>query len=174
MTTERLHLGHFRFTSLCGIAAAAALAIAGSNPVNAQQRGKGKEATSTKGSLAVVTHEDVFVRSNPADSYYPFGKLKRGDVVLVTGERYKFARVRTTGPAFKDFFGYIRYPRGSTSPLKLAPNGKTARTLGKTDVLAPNLNTNYKPSDSWKRILSLPPDAEVTILQTMETDRNVV
>ncbi|MCP4035316.1 MAG: hypothetical protein GY733_00135, partial [bacterium] len=47
-------------------------------------------------------------------------------------------------------------------------------TLGKTDVLAPNLNTNYKPSDSWKRILSLPPDAEVTILQTMETDRNVV
>jgi hypothetical protein len=174
MTTERRRLGLFRFTNLGGIAAAVALVIAGSTPATAQQRGKDAGKDAAKGSLAVVTHADVFVRSNPADSYYPFGKLKRGDVVMVTGERYKFARVLTMGPAFKDFFGYIRHPRDSASPLKIAPDGKKARTLGKTDVLAPNLNTNYKPSDSWKRILSLPANAEVTILQTFESDRNVV
>jgi hypothetical protein len=124
--------------------------------------------------LAVVTRDDVYVRAGPADSYYPFGRMRAGDVVRVIGEKFNWARVATVGPAFEEFFGYIRYPLDDTGRFRLAEDGRTGRTMGRLDLLAPNLNTNYTPRDSWKRIMLLEADVEVTVIETLQTEREIV
>ena len=123
--------------------------------------------------LAVVTANDVYVRSGPADSYYPFGKLRRGDVVKVVGEKPRWARIATAGPAFRGFFGYIRYPRSDAERFELDETGRRGRTLGLTRVLAPNLNTGYEPNDSWRRIHLLDAGVKLSVLETTENDRLV-
>ena len=82
--------------------------------------------------LARVTAADVYVRSGPADSYYPFGRLERGDLVRVVGEKYNWARIRTVGPAFDDLFGYIRLPRADAGRFRLLADG-SFRTLREHD-----------------------------------------
>ena len=64
--------------------------------------------------LAMVTSANVYIRSGGADSYYPFGKLRKGDLVVVIGEKYDWSRVITRGPAFDGFFGYISVPHSAT------------------------------------------------------------
>ena len=38
--------------------------------------------------LAAVTEENVYVRCGAAPSYYPFGTVKRDDLVRVIGQKY--------------------------------------------------------------------------------------
>jgi uncharacterized protein YraI len=121
--------------------------------------------------IAVVTADDVYVRSGASESYYPFGVVETGDLVKVVGEKFNWARVATIGPAFDDLFGYIRYPKSETGRFRLSDDGKTGRTLGRVDILAPNLNTNHNPKDSWKPIARLEADQRVIVLETLETER---
>jgi hypothetical protein len=156
----------------CALLIAASLLVPLTAPVAAQTTPN--RAAKADHVLAVVTENDVYVRSGPADSYYPFGRLKAGNVVKVIGEKYNWARVVTMGPAFGEFFGYIRYPKAEQARFRLSPDGRTGRTLGRLDLLAPNLNTNFNPRDSWKRILLLSADVELRVLETTETDREIV
>ena len=158
-----------RFTFIGLISLASLLAVAGPAPPAAAQA----PAESEDYRLLVVTRNDVYVRAGPADSYYPFGRLQAGDVVKVTGEKFNWARVVTVGEPFEEFFGFIRYPRNDTGRFRLADDGQTGRTLGRLDLLAPNLNT-LNPRDSWRRVLLLEADVEVAVLETIETDREIV
>ncbi len=126
--------------------------------------------------IAVVTGNNVYVRSGAADSYYPFGRVNTGDLVKVTGEKFNWGRIATTGPTFttERFFGYIIYPTTQPGRFRLGSDGKTGTTLGRTDVLAPNLNTNFNPNDSWKPLIRLAADTEVTVLATTTTANNTV
>jgi hypothetical protein len=150
--------------------ALATMAATGVTTAHAQR----DRTTPAQPSYMVISADNVYVRAGAGDSYYPFGKVHKGDVVKVVGEKHYWARVHTVGPAFEKFFGYVRFPRGGTTLLRLEDGGRTGRTLGKVDLLAPNLNTDYKPGDSWKRIHELPADATVSVLETFETERYTV
>ena len=131
-------------------------------------------AKTTDAQLAVVTGDEVLVRSGPADSYYPFGRMPGGSVVKVVGEKYNWQRIATVGPAFKGLFGYVRVPKTDTSSFRLEANGRRGRTLGRVELLAPNLNTNFSPRDSWKRLRLLDANVTVEVLDTIETERDTV
>ncbi|MDY7107597.1 MAG: hypothetical protein SYC29_03080 [Planctomycetota bacterium] len=124
--------------------------------------------------VAVITTDEVPVRCGAAESYYPFGKLEEGDLIEVVGEKFNWARVRLIGPAFRDFFGYVCIPKTESGRFRLEADGKKARTLGSIDLVAPNLNTNYDPRNSWKALLILEPDTELTVLEASETERQLV
>jgi hypothetical protein len=123
---------------------------------------------------ARVTADDVYIRAGAGDSYYPFGKVEKGDFVKVIGRKFDWMRIVTTGPTFSEFFGYVRYPAADTRIFQVGSNGKTGRTLGRVDLLAPNYNTDYDPAQSWKRILDLPPDTQLAILETIQGDNRIV
>ncbi|TVQ51763.1 MAG: hypothetical protein EA377_11760 [Phycisphaerales bacterium] len=134
------------------------------------------EAADNDAVISVVTGNNVYVRSGPADSYYPIGHVQEGQMVKVIGERFNWARIRTTGPLFEDdtFFGYIIYPQTQRGRFRLAEDGRSGVTLGRTDVLAPNLNTDFNPNDSWKPLVRLEADQEVIVLETTQTANNLV
>jgi hypothetical protein len=124
--------------------------------------------------IAVITADDVPVRCGAAESYYPFGKLKEGDLVKVVGDKFNWARISIMGPAFRDFFGYVCIPRTEPGRFRLENDGKKGRTLGSVDLRAPNLNTKYDPRNSWKALLVLEPDTALDVLEISETERQMV
>jgi hypothetical protein len=123
---------------------------------------------------AIITDDDVYVRAGAGDSYYPFGRVQQGDFVKIVGRKFDWMRIVTTGPAFDDFFGYVRYPATESRIFQVSADGRSGRSLGRLDVLAPNYNTDNDPAQSWKGILSLGPDARLTILETMPGENRVV
>jgi len=128
--------------------------------------------------LAAVTADDVHIRCGAALSYYPFGKAKTGDLVKVIGhksyQRSNWARVVTLGATFETFFGYIKHSKADTSRFRLEPDGKTGVTLGRTDVVAPNLNTSFDPKDSWKPIIQLAANEVLTVFGTFDAEGETV
>lgn len=126
--------------------------------------------------IAVVTADDVYVRSGASDGYYPFGRVHEGDLVKVVGDRFNFARVHTVGPTFPQerYFGYLIYPKTQPGRFRLSEDGTRGTTLSRMDVLAPNLTTDFEPNDSWKPLLRLEADKRVTVLERSETRNNIV
>ena len=163
-----------RGMAAAAISALLLMAVAAVIPVTAQPA-LAAEAD-RDGVISVITGNNVYVRSGPADSYYPIGHVQEGQMVKVIGERFNWARIRTTGPLFEGetFFGYIIYPQTQRGRFRLAEDGRSAVTLGRTDVLAPNLNTDFNPNDSWKPLVRLEADQDVTVLETTHTANNLV
>jgi len=161
-----------RFLSVAVASVLAPLPLA--SPALAQQHPANADRAPGEPYIAVVTADDVYLRCGSADSYYPFGKVNKGDLVKVVAEKFNWARVLTVGPTFKDCFGYIRYPKNDAGRFRLEAEGAKGRTLGRTDVLAPNLNTGFNPRDSWKSILPLKADVELTVLETIEEEQEIV
>jgi uncharacterized protein YgiM (DUF1202 family) len=124
--------------------------------------------------LAAVVGSEVLVRSGGGDPYYPFGKLQRGDVVKVVGEKYGWTRVHTTGPAFRSFYGYVALARTETAKVRLEGDRARIRALDRLEVLAPNHNTSGNPADSWKSICTIGAGAELAILETIENEKQVI
>lgn len=139
--------------------------------VFAQQTGGTAE---DEGYIAVLTADKVYVRSGAANSYYPFGMLREGDLVKVLEEKYNWARVATVGPAFKDMFGYIKQAKGEAPVIRIPSDNPVVTTLGQINLIAPNLETGNAPQHSWKPIVNMPPDRQVTLLQTIETDTQTI
>lgn len=133
-------------------------------------------ANDGKAYVAVVTGDKVYARSGAANSYYPIGQVNSGDLVLVTDEKFNWARVVTTGPTFTAdrFFGYIIYASTQSGRFRLSEDGKSGITLGHADVLAPNFNTRFNPNDSWKPLIRLEPGTDVQVLETLSTANNTV
>lgn len=126
--------------------------------------------------IGVVTGNDVYVRSGAAESYYPYAKVDERDLVRVIGEKFNWIRVAATGPVFerKEFFGYIIYPTTQPGRFRLEDDGKSGVVLGREDILAPNLNTDHNPSDSWKPIARLEPNTRVTVVETLTENNRTI
>lgn len=99
---------------------------------------------------ARVMEKELAVRSGAGTNYYSFGTLKEGDIVTVVGELYGFARLATKGRAFAKFHGIV-----PADNVQVAADGKTASTLGRTVISAPNLDREGLPSQSWQRLVRL-------------------
>jgi len=165
MTSNPRRLPFVAALSLLALAAAAAL----TRPAWTQAPAPPDESY-----MAAITADDVPVRCGAADSYYPFGKVRKGDLVKVIGEKFNWVRVLTDGPAFREFFGYVCLPKADAGRVRLDAEAKKARTLGPVDLRAPNLNTRYDPRNSWKAILLIEADVELIVLETIETERQIV
>jgi hypothetical protein len=139
----------------------------------AQDRAASERAAEGE-NLAAVIGSEVLVRSGGGDPYYPFGKLQRGDVVKVVGEKYGWTRVHTTGPAFRSFYGYVALARTETAKVRLEGDRARIRALDRLEVLAPNHNTSGNPADSWKSICTIGAGAELAILETIENEKQVI
>ncbi|MHC4220482.1 MAG: SH3 domain-containing protein [Planctomycetota bacterium] len=149
---------------ICGAAFAPALALSG--PAAAQ-------SAEPSSYLAALTADD-FVRAGADSRYYPFGRVRTGDVVKVIGEKAGWARVATQGPAFKEFFGYIKYPRTEIVRFRVTDDGKSGTTTGPTDLFAPNLDARYDPRSSWKPTASLPANRTLTVVETAAYEHDLV
>lgn len=166
---QRLFNSRFMITSLTGLVTLAAMFAAA--PAVAQQSPQDPQPY-----IGVVTGDDVYVRSGAAESYYPYAKVHRGDLVRVTGEKFNWSRIVAVGPVFEreGFFGYIMYPTTQPGRFRLESDGRTGVVLGREDVLAPNLNTKYNPSDSWKPLARLDPNTRVTVIETLTENNRTV
>jgi uncharacterized protein YgiM (DUF1202 family) len=156
-----------RCFQLCTSLIAGAIALAVSSAVHAQ-------ASEDISFTGVIKGTDVYVRCGAAESYYPFTRVNAGDLVKVTGEKFDWYRIGTLGPAFKHATGFIKYAKGDAGRFRLAADGKSGVTLGKTEVIAPNLDSNNNPKDSWKSIARLEADQALRVLQTTETEQDVI
>lgn len=124
--------------------------------------------------LAAVTQESVLVRSGADARYYPFGQVVAGDVVRVVGEKSGWARVATEGPAFGEFFGFVKHPRTEAALFEVSPDGLSGVTTAPIDLFAPNLDAQFDPSSSWKPTMTLPPQRTLRILETVVLEGEVV
>lgn len=124
--------------------------------------------------IGAVNADDVYVRGGSGESYYPFFKVHRGDLVKVTEEKYGFARVAMAGPAFRDAYGFIKDGKGDKARLRIAADGHTAVALGRVDILAPNLDANGQAKDSWKTLVRLEADQSVGVIESTEDTNGVL
>ena len=123
--------------------------------------------------LATVTADD-FVRAGADVRFYPFGRVQAGDVVRVIGEKAGWARIATVGPAFKNFFGYIRTPASGTSSFRLNLDGIGGSTNAPTDVFAPNLDAAMDPASSWKPTTTLAANRTLRVIETTTVDGEII
>ncbi len=123
--------------------------------------------------LATVTADD-FVRAGADVRFYPFGRVRTGDVVRVVGEKAGWARTATVGPAFKEFFGFIRTPSSGTASFRLSLDGIGGSTNAPTDVFAPNLDAAMDPASSWKPTTTLAANRTLRVIETTTVDGEII
>lgn len=124
--------------------------------------------------VAVVKGNDVYVRCGGSEQFYPFTKVNDGDLVKVMGEQYEWARVVVIGPAFRDAYGYIKSSKGDAMKVRLSADGKTATTLGKVDIVAPNLDYKGAPGDSWKPVTRVEADQTLRVLESIDGSKDLI
>ena len=158
-------------TGIAAVVIAATAITTFTAPVQAQMEIKpGEDA----GYIAIVKGSDVYVRCGAAESYYTFTKLNDGDMVRVTGEKYEWSRVMPIGPGFSTAFGFVKYAKSETGRFRLSSDGKSGQTLGKIDIIAPNLDAKNNPKDSWKSLVRLEADQTLRVIETTETDKDII
>lgn len=134
----------------------------------------GQDTRDENSFVGVVTGSDVYIRCGADRTYYPIGRAQEGDMVLVTTLRYDYQHVAAVGPTFDGLFGYVIVPESDAAPFRIEADGKTAHALGAVKVMAPNLDTDFRPKDSWKRMVTINADETVTILETTTDNGNTV
>ena len=128
-------------------------------------------SASTQPYWAVITNNAVNVRSGPsAQSAYAFGKLNQGDVVRVVQEEYGWAKIQTTGNAFAGLWAYVPADRRVT----LSADKSTAQVTARTEVRAPNTDAGGSPDKSWKQIGRVEAGTTLTVLGTVEGEKDSV
>ncbi len=123
--------------------------------------------------LATVTADD-FVRAGADVRFYPFGRVQRGDVIRVVGEKAGWARVATVGPAFKAFFGFIRTPASGTTSFRLSLDGIGGSTNAPTDLFAPNLDAAMDPESSWMTTTTLAANRTLRVIETTTANGEII
>jgi hypothetical protein len=158
-------------TGFAAIAVSTAAFVSAPATVCAQTEVKPGEET---GHIAIVKGSDVYVRCGAAESYYTFTKLNDGDMVRVTGEKYEWSRIMPIGPGFENAFGFVKYGKHETGRFRLSSDGKSGQTMGKIDIIAPNFDARNNPKDSWKSLVRLEADQTLRVLETTETDKDII
>jgi len=132
------------------------------------------EATDEEPYIAVVNGMDVYIRCGAAESYYPFAKANEGDLVKVTGAKTDWARITTICPAFLDAYGYVKHAKGDASRFRLSADGKTGTTLGKTEIIAPNMDLKSLAKDSWKSLARIDANQTLHVIETTSIDKETI
>lgn len=156
--------------ALWSFAAMIVAGLAGSAPAQSPDTG----ANEPEAYIAIIKAHDVYVRCGAAESYYPFTKVDEGEMVKVTGEKFDWVRVVAMGPAFKHSFGYLKQAKDQPTRFRLEADGKTGVTLGKIEIIAPNLDAKNEPKDSWKSIVRVEADKTLRVITTTQTERDVI
>lgn len=102
-----------------------------------------------------------------AESGYPFGTLSKGQVVTVVESRPGWVRIRTEGPAFDGWGGFVT----QLPAVKLAADGKSITITGTASINAPNGTENFNPDRSWKAIGFLTTGDTVAVMETVKGER---
>ncbi len=167
------HIASVHLSTLMLAAAPLALAGAAAQPALAQQNASAADSSKTL-YIGAINGDDVYVRSGAGESYYPFFKVHRGDLVKVTGEKYGFVSVVLVGPTFKDAFGYVKHAKNDAARIRVAADGRSAVTLGRVDIVAPNLDAGNRPKDSWKVVARLDAGKSLAVLETTQTGEDTI
>ncbi len=146
-----------RMLSLAGCAAFTAASLTSAALSQETTPGADRQAWA-----AAVSRESVPVRSGASENYYAFGTIAQGEIVGVVEEKFGWARVLTDGPAFSDFYGYVK-----VEDLRVAADGRHGTALGRVQVFAPNLERNGDPDASWKWITRIEAEESLTVLGTV-------
>jgi hypothetical protein len=175
-TTARLMPSSIAFalagTLMLGVIATS---VAGqTTPTNPPTPVKPVEATDQEPYIAVVNGMDVYIRCGAAESYYPFAKANEGDLVKVTGAKPDWARITTIGPAFRDAYGYVKHAKGDSTRFRLSADGKTGTTLGKTEIIAPNMDLKSLPKDSWKSLVRIDANQTLRVIETTSIENETI
>ncbi|MCE9618585.1 MAG: hypothetical protein K8R92_01590 [Planctomycetes bacterium] len=128
-------------------------------------------AAAAKKYTGTVTADNVYIRCGPsASSAYPFGKLSMGDVVEVVDEGFGWATVRTSGPAFKNIYGYVL----ANDNVVLSADGQTLTVNAESDVRAPNIGADGNPDSSFKSIGKVSSGTMLKVVATINGEREKV
>lgn len=157
---------------IAGIGALAPSALLRHAAAQSPDAGAAATAPAAEPYIAVVTADNVYVRSAPSvQSSYPFGKLKRGDLVRVGEESFGWARVQTEGPAFAQIYGVVP----ADSRVTVSEDGRTLSVNAKSELRAPNISTpDASLAASWKQIARLEPGATLSVVDRVDSERDAV
>ena len=157
---------------IAGIGALAPSALLQRAAAQSPDTGTAATASAAEPYIAVVTADNVYVRSAPSvQSSYPFGKLKRGDLVRVGEESFGWARVQTEGPAFAQIYGVVP----ADSRVTVSEDGTTLSVNAKSELRAPNISTpDASLAASWKQIARLEPGATLSVVDRVDSERDSV
>lgn len=118
---------------------------------------------------AAVKGDDVMLRSGPSvQSAYPFGRLHAGQPLKVVETQYGWARVQAVGPTFAGLHGFVK----SDSATKFDAATKTLAIVGKTALLAPNMDANFAPDKSWRQLTSLNQGDSLKVVEEVKGERD--
>src|SRR5690349_12141358 len=90
MTSSRIHPGVVRMMATTAVICAPLMALGLAGSALAQNSTPPATPTASTGDttyIGAITGDDVYVRSGPSDSYYPFMKVSTGAIVQVMGEK---------------------------------------------------------------------------------------
>lgn len=157
---------------IAGIGALAPCALLQHAAAQSPDGGAAATAPAAEPYIAVVTADNVYVRSAPSvQSSYPFGKLKRGDLVRVGEESFGWACVQTEGPAFAQIYGVVP----ADSRVTVSEDGATLSVNAKSELRAPNISTpDASLAASWKQIARLEPGATLSVVDRIDSERDSV
>ena len=128
-------------------------------------------AAPSKSYSGTVAANDVYIRCGPsATSTYPFGKLSMGDVVEVIEDSFGWAMVRTSGPSFKNIYGYVL----ANDKVVLSADGQTLTVNAETEVRAPNIGADGNPDASFKAIGKVNSGEMLKVVATINGEREKV
>ncbi len=157
---------------IAGIGALAPCALLQHAAAQSPDAGAAATAPAAEPYIAIVTADGVYVRSAPSvQSSYPFGKLKRGDLVRVGEESFGWARVQTEGAAFAQIYGVVP----ADSRVSVSEDGTTLSVNAKSELRAPNISTpDASLAASWKQIARLEPGATLSVVDRVDSERDSV
>lgn len=117
---------------------------------------------------AAVKGDSVMLRSGPSvQSAYPFGRLQAGQPLKVLETQYGWARVQAVGPTFANLYGFVK----ADAATKYDAATKTLAIVGKTTLLAPNMDANFAPDKSWRQLTSLTQGDSLKVVEEVKGDR---
>ena len=110
----------------------------------AQQSGSSQEVdTSSFPYSAVITGDDVYVRSGPGTNFYHCGKLKTGDKVKVVGKQFSWSRI--VPPAGSFSWISLQYVTiDATDPKVGTVTGENVRVYAGSDYVKPLYSTTLQ------------------------------
>lgn len=112
-----------------------------------------------------IDSDNAFVRSDASATVaYPVGRVPRGTLVLVTEDRFGWAKVRPTGDAFGSLHGFVVAEHGTVV------DGESLRIDVRTPLKAANFAAREDPARSWKEVARLEPGATLEFVETIQSD----
>jgi hypothetical protein len=119
----------------------------------------------TDGTWHRIDSDNAFVRSDASATVaYPVGRVPRGTLVLVTEDRFGWAKVRPTGEAFETLHAFV------TSEHATVVDGETLRIDVRTPLKAANFAAREDPLRSWKEVGRLEPGESLEFVETIQSD----